>query len=105
MPNGGRIYYLNRSQPPFLTQMIFKYRPLLYSPLNDFSNSRYFKATNDLEFVKQALPILDIEHGFWMNNTNTAVEVLPGVILNRYFYRILRLACDTNLTKYIIGIT
>ncbi len=25
MPNGGRIYYLNRSQPPMLTQMVDLY--------------------------------------------------------------------------------
>eukprot|EP00026_Physarum_polycephalum_P006227 Phypoly_transcript_06269.p1 GENE.Phypoly_transcript_06269~~Phypoly_transcript_06269.p1 ORF type:complete len:584 (+),score=67.80 Phypoly_transcript_06269:239-1753(+) len=67
LPNGGRIYYLNRSQPPMLTQMV----------------DRYFAVTADIEFLEQALPILNMEYEYWM--TNTSVEPQPGYILNRYY--------------------
>lgn len=43
MPNGNRVYYLNRSQPPLLTWCV----------------NAYFKATNDLEFVRLALTWLE----------------------------------------------
>lgn len=36
VPNGGRVYYLIRSQPPLLTQMVYE----------------YFLATGDLDFVR-----------------------------------------------------
>jgi len=67
VPNGGRIYYVNRSQPPLLTQMIL----------------RYYQSTNDLAFLEQAVPILNSEYNYWMSNTS--VEVEPGHILNRYY--------------------
>jgi len=67
LPNGGRIYYLNRSQPPLLTQMV----------------DEYYAASSDLEFLQQALPILNMEYEFWMSNTS--VEPSPGYVLNRYY--------------------
>lgn len=39
IPNGGRVYYERRSQPPFLTLMV----------------ESYFKATNDTEFLRWGL--------------------------------------------------
>lgn len=50
MPNGGRIYYLNRSQPPLLTQMVRKYMEAV---------------PHDLKFLDRALPILDREYQYW----------------------------------------
>jgi hypothetical protein len=41
MPNGGRIYYLNRSQPPVLTLMVYK----------------YFMDTQDTTLLARALPV------------------------------------------------
>jgi len=41
MPNGGRVYYLNRSQPPMLTLMV----------------DSYYKTTNDFEYVKKIIPV------------------------------------------------
>ncbi|KAL3086312.1 hypothetical protein niasHS_008026 [Heterodera schachtii] len=43
VPAGGRIYYNKRSQPPFLT-------PLVYE---------YFGATGDIEFLKEIMPTLE----------------------------------------------
>ena len=49
VPNGGRIYYLNRSQPPFLIQML----------------ELYYRYTNDVEFVRRNLAVLEKEYQFW----------------------------------------
>lgn len=52
IPNGGRIYYSERSQPPLLTGMI----------------KAYVEATKDTEFMIRALPILEREFYFFLNN-------------------------------------
>ncbi|ORY93580.1 Six-hairpin glycosidase-like protein [Syncephalastrum racemosum] len=65
IPNGARIYYLNRSQPPFLTEMI----------------KSYYNATGDNDFVQKALPTLDKEYAFWMANTTVEID---DHVLNRY---------------------
>ncbi|KAI8051017.1 glycoside hydrolase [Syncephalis plumigaleata] len=61
VPNGARIYFLNRSQPPFLTQMV----------------RLYVDATNDTAFLREALPVLKKEHDFWMHNRTVTVSA-PG---------------------------
>lgn len=57
VPNGGRIYYINRSQPPLLTLMVY----------------RYFQVTNDKQFLQDALPFLDQEYQFWMKNRTVPI--------------------------------
>jgi alpha,alpha-trehalase len=57
-PNGGRIYYLNRSQPPLLTLMVL----------------RYYETTNDLDFLRRALPTLDREYEFWMRERSVRLN-------------------------------
>jgi alpha,alpha-trehalase len=52
IPNGNRVYYLNRSQPPLLT----------------FCVDAYFAATKDLEFVAKIMPFLEKEMEFFMKN-------------------------------------
>ncbi|XP_050540083.1 trehalase-like isoform X2 [Daktulosphaira vitifoliae] len=52
MPNGGRVYYLNRTQPPMLILMVLS----------------YFQATNDKEYVNSVLPVLEAELNYWMEN-------------------------------------
>ncbi|KAI4376129.1 hypothetical protein MLD38_013920 [Melastoma candidum] len=47
--NGARVYYINRSQPPLLSAMVYA----------------IYERTLDKEFVKEALPALMREHGFW----------------------------------------
>ncbi|XP_072309122.1 trehalase [Eucyclogobius newberryi] len=59
IPNGGRIYYERRSQPPFLTLMV----------------ESYYQATKDKEFLRTALPRLDQEYSFWMENRSVLVNV------------------------------
>ncbi|EPB78223.1 hypothetical protein ANCCEY_02691, partial [Ancylostoma ceylanicum] len=59
VPNGGRVYYLRRSQPPLLAGMLYE----------------YYEVTKDREFVKKMLPILEKELTFWNNNRMTTVTV------------------------------
>ncbi len=49
MPNGNRTYYLNRSQPPFLSQMV----------------REIFAATGDKAWLRMAYSILKKEYTFW----------------------------------------
>ncbi|KAM9318761.1 trehalase [Pholidichthys leucotaenia] len=73
VPNGGRIYYERRSQPPFLTLMV----------------ESYYQATKDKEFLREALPVLEREYQFWMQNRSVAVNVSGMVhILNRYHVQV-----------------
>ncbi|XP_031429612.1 trehalase [Clupea harengus] len=59
VPNGGRIYYERRSQPPFLTLMV----------------RDYFTATENTSFLRKAVPALEREYNFWMQNRSIIVEV------------------------------
>ena len=51
VPNGGRVYYLNRSQPSLLIPMV----------------EEYFKHTKDIDFVRANYSTMEKEHDFWMN--------------------------------------
>ncbi|KAJ1664188.1 hypothetical protein IW140_004217 [Coemansia sp. RSA 1813] len=66
VPNGARNYYLDRSQPPFLTLMV----------------KLFYEFTGDLDFVRQVYPMLCKEHAYWQQPKHT-VNV-TGVLLNRY---------------------
>lgn len=57
IPNGGRVYF-RRSQPPLLIPMM----------------KEYLDATNDVQFLKDNLPALEMEFQFWLNNRNVTVE-------------------------------
>lgn len=57
IPNGGRIYYLDRSQPPFLTFMV----------------ADYVKYTHDYEFLGKHIKTLKKELNFWL--TKRLIEV------------------------------
>ncbi|XP_017881925.1 trehalase-like isoform X1 [Ceratina calcarata] len=49
IPNGGRIYYLMRSQPPLLHLMV----------------SRYLEFTDDILYLRKIIPLLEKEFSFW----------------------------------------
>ncbi|KJZ73029.1 hypothetical protein HIM_07601 [Hirsutella minnesotensis 3608] len=69
IPNGARVYYLNRSQPPMLAQMV----------------RIYLDHTDDDSILDRALPLLVREHSFWTQNRS--VEINNGnktYTLNRY---------------------
>lgn len=67
VPNGARIYYLNRSQPPLLSEMVLE----------------YYSWTKDKAFLLKALPILLREYKFWMTYRSIALD--DNHTLN-YFY-------------------
>ncbi|PIA14618.1 glycoside hydrolase [Coemansia reversa NRRL 1564] len=72
VPNGARLYYLNRSQPPLLTLMV----------------KLYYEHTGDTDFVKEALPLLQREYRYWMDKHSVKVPCPlnrnNSLLLNRY---------------------
>uniref|UniRef100_A0A8C6KTT0 Trehalase n=1 Tax=Nothobranchius furzeri TaxID=105023 RepID=A0A8C6KTT0_NOTFU len=69
VPNGGRIYYERRSQSPFFTLMV----------------QSFYEATEDKEFLREALPFLEKEYQFWMQTRSVALKVNGSEhVLNQY---------------------
>lgn len=66
IPNGGRIYYLDRSQPPLFIHMLDK----------------YVKATNDTSILERALPLAELELNWW--STNRAISVTSSYTSQTY---------------------
>ena len=74
VPSGGRVYYLNRSQPPLLASMV----------------NIYYAATKDTQFVKESLPHLEQEYTFWLKKRNVTI------IKNGKSYLMARYNVDTT---------
>ncbi|CAH1407232.1 unnamed protein product [Nezara viridula] len=70
VPNGGRIYYEQRTQPPLLTQMV----------------DSYYKYSFDFEFIASNINLLDKEMEFWLK-TRTVNIMKHGIqyTLFRYY--------------------
>ncbi len=83
IPNGGRIYYLDRSQPPLLSEMILIYVEYIINSKLSYNKIELNK------FIKSSLNILEIEYNWWMNNTNNhTIEIIQNnktYLLNRYY--------------------
>nr|XP_019571826.1 PREDICTED: trehalase isoform X1 [Rhinolophus sinicus] len=70
VPNGARVYYLQRSQPPLLTLMM----------------DRYVTHTNDIAFLRDNIGTLALELDFWTENRNISVSLgEKSYVLNRYY--------------------
>ncbi|XP_035120681.3 trehalase isoform X2 [Callithrix jacchus] len=70
VPNGGRVYYLQRSQPPLLTLMM----------------DRYLTHTNDTAFLQENIETLALELDFWTKNRTVSVSAGgKNYLLNRYY--------------------
>ena len=65
IPNGGRIYYSMRSQPPLITPMV----------------KTYVDHTHDIDFAIASVEILAREFDFWLTNHTVTVK---GHRLARY---------------------
>ena len=63
--NANRTYYLTRSQPPFLTEMVLG----------------VYQRTQDREWLRRARPAIDAYYRFW----TTAPHLVPGTGLSRYW--------------------
>ncbi|OAX38447.1 glycoside hydrolase family 37 protein [Rhizopogon vinicolor AM-OR11-026] len=57
IPNGGRIYYLDRSQPPLFIHMVYD----------------YVNVTGDTSVLQRALPLAEAELAWWANNRTLEV--------------------------------
>lgn len=69
IPNGGRLYYLGRSQPPLLIPMV----------------KEYLDATNDVQFLRETILTLEREFNYWSHESRTVV--VKGHKLAIYFDR------------------
>lgn len=70
IPNGARIYYLDRSQQPLFTQMLYM----------------YLNATNDLSFLPRALQLNDRELLWWDQNRTINITGPSGMVRNLHSY-------------------
>ncbi|KAG8696084.1 hypothetical protein FRC09_008739 [Ceratobasidium sp. 395] len=62
IPNGGRIYYLNRSQPPVFIHML----------------AAYVNRTKDTDILDRALPLAEKELAWWTKNRTFTVDSPSG---------------------------
>jgi len=103
VPNGTRIYYLTRSQPPMLSEMILSIlatepkKPasdaeLAFAPMVDpvpgnekvreIAREALIFAANDIHWIAELMPALDAEYEWWMKHR--AVRMPNGRTLNVY---------------------
>ncbi|VBB34086.1 unnamed protein product [Acanthocheilonema viteae] len=71
VPNGGRVYYLRRSNPPFLIPMVYE----------------YYKATGDITFLKENFGHLVKEYEFWVQKRSMKIKDKKGYEHVVYQYR------------------
>lgn len=75
IPNGARIYYQNRSQPPLFNLMIKRFM------------EECIKTDEErIEFLKRVLPLLEKEYSFWMKERSAELLIngKRNVTLNVY---------------------
>ncbi|XP_007523666.2 trehalase [Erinaceus europaeus] len=69
IPNGARVYYLQRSQPPLLSLMM----------------NSYLTHTQDMAFLRNNIETLAMELDFWAKNRSVSVSSGgENYVLNRY---------------------
>ncbi|MBR5922250.1 MAG: alpha,alpha-trehalase [Clostridia bacterium] len=93
MPNGNRTFYLNRSQPPFLSEMV----------------KDLFNVTKDKQWLSHAYGVLKKEYDFWQGKRVTTTglngyinhELFSNVLEKNYpyFYRRLGYTAKENPTR------
>uniref|UniRef100_A0A5S6QFV1 Trehalase n=1 Tax=Trichuris muris TaxID=70415 RepID=A0A5S6QFV1_TRIMR len=57
IPNGGRVYFLFRSQPPLFINMVYE----------------YVNMTGDIDFAAELMPAMEKEFSFWLRNRSIHV--------------------------------
>uniref|UniRef100_F1KU03 Trehalase n=1 Tax=Ascaris suum TaxID=6253 RepID=F1KU03_ASCSU len=77
IPNGGRLYYLRRSQPPFFIPMVFE----------------YYRATKDKKFLSSILPAMRKEFEFWTSRRMVDVE------LNGKTHQVFQYRAESNVPR------
>ena len=58
VPNGGRVYYVQRSQPPLLIPMV----------------DSYVTRTGDITFLENNIELLEKEFQFWVTNRTVTIN-------------------------------
>jgi alpha,alpha-trehalase len=81
VPNGGRIYYLDRSQPPLLSEMVKSWLDVMG-----------WSSSEGMEMVEMGYPLLQQEYDWWMSEENHhSVEITDpsdstkSYSFNRYY--------------------
>jgi len=77
IPNGSRVYYLNRSQPPYFTQMVYSFWN--YSVNSAILSKKTRSEYKDFVLDKALLYILR-EYEFWMCQRSVEIEDSNGTI-------------------------
>lgn len=72
IPNGSRVYYLNRSQPPYFSQMVMRYFDFCMQS-NELSQEQKEDARKFV--LGEALDSMLIEYNFWMRNKTVDVRI------------------------------
>ncbi|KAF8158436.1 trehalase [Crassisporium funariophilum] len=87
IPNGGRIYYLNRSQPPLFIQML----------------ARYVEVTGDRSILARGLPLAEKELKWWDDERSLQVKSpFSNTTFTMYHYSVTNTAPrpESYLTDY-----
>lgn len=82
VPNGGRIYYLDRSQPPLLSEMVLTYY--------DYMLHKFGPHDSLYTFLNSSYVLLQREYDWWMNETNGHVVEMPSRGSGSEVYRLNR---------------
>ncbi|VDK84897.1 unnamed protein product [Litomosoides sigmodontis] len=83
IPNGGRVYYLRRSQPPFFIPMVYE----------------YYMATEDDEFLRSTMDTMEmasfsvLEFSFWKSSR------MINVTINKRTYSVFHYRADSNVPR------
>lgn len=59
IPNGNRIYFRKRSQPPLFISMV----------------DAFYEETKDLDFIKEVVESMEEEFMFWIDNRTLRINV------------------------------
>ncbi|MCP9257271.1 Trehalase [Dirofilaria immitis] len=77
IPNGGRVYYLRRSQPPFFIPMVYE----------------YYMATEDDDFLRSTMNTMEMEFSFWKLNR------MINVTMNKRNHSVFHYRADSNVPR------
>ncbi|KAG5868595.1 hypothetical protein JTB14_033072 [Gonioctena quinquepunctata] len=77
VPNGSRVYYLNRSQPPLLSSMV----------------RLYIDATNDLDWLRKHINTLEKELKWWCDNRTIKIKK------NGKYHQLARYASESGTPR------
>jgi len=90
IPNGGRIYYVDRSQPPLIINMV----------------ATYVNRTDDVAILERALPLMEAELSWWETNRTiniTSPYCNKTFAMTRYAVRNSALRPESSIEDYEVA--